>query len=223
MTLERFQDAPSAAAPSNNAALPRRWTGPMIPLPRGNRLAGWILGLFGWKVVGRSLPALQGVVMVYPHTSNWDFPIGLLSKWTMGFELKFWAKDSLFKLPLFGRWMRAVGGVPVNRRAANGLVGDTVAQMERARARGEQFWLIVAPEGTRSYTDSWKSGAYWVAVQAQVPVAVTAFDYATRTVVFTEFVELSGDPARDFALFAEVLKGRQGKHPDQAGPIRLRS
>lgn len=208
----------SAAA----SVLPRRWTGPMIPLPPGSRFARWVLGLFGWKVQGRSLPALQGVVMVYPHTSNWDFPIGLLSKWSMGFELKFWAKDSLFKLPVVGHWMKAVGGVPVNRRAANGLVGETVAQMRQARERGEQFWLIVAPEGTRAYTDSWKSGAYWVAVQAQVPVAVTAFDYATRTVVFTEFVELSGDPDRDFALFAQVLEGRRGKHPDQAGPIRLR-
>lgn len=188
----------------------------------GSALARAVMRLFGWGIDNPGLPARQGVVMVYPHTSNWDFPIGVLTKWSLGFQLRFWAKDSLFKLPLVGHWMRAIGGVAVNRRSANGLVGDTVKQMLEARARGESFWLIVAPEGTRSYVDHWKSGAYHVAVQAGVLVGLASFDFATKRVVFTDFVEVSGDPALDFALFAEILKGRRGKRPEQAGLIRLK-
>ena len=119
--------------------------------------------------------------------------------------------------------MRAIGGVPVNRRSANGMVADTVQQMLAAKARDESFWLIVAPEGTRSYADHWRSGAYQVAVQAGVPVGLASFDFPTKRVLFTDFVEVSGDPAQDFALFAEVLQGRQGKYPQTAGPIRLKS
>lgn len=202
---------------------PRRWTGPLTPMIGGSALARALLRCFGWRIDCRGLPARQGVVMVYPHTSNWDFPIGVLTKWSLNFELKFWAKDSLFRSPIFGRWMRAIGGVPVNRRAANGMVGETANRMREAKARDEHFWLIVAPEGTRGYVDHWKSGAYHVAVQANVPVGLASFDYATKTVVFTDFVEVSGEPDRDFALFAEVLKGRQGKHADQAGLIRLKA
>ncbi|WP_416761586.1 1-acyl-sn-glycerol-3-phosphate acyltransferase [Roseateles sp. So40a] len=202
--------------------VPRRWTGPLTPMPAGSALARGILRLFGWRVVCHGLPARQGVVMVYPHTSNWDFPVGVLTKWTLGFELKFWAKDSLFRLPVIGHWMRAIGGVAINRRSANGMVGDTVRQMREAKAAGRSFWLIVAPEGTRGYVDHWKSGAYHVAVQAEVPVGLASFDFATKQVLFTDFVEVSGDAEQDFALFAQVLQGRQGKRPEQAGLIRLR-
>ena len=201
---------------------PRRWTGALTPMPGGSAFARAVLGAFGWRILNDGLPAKQGVVMVYPHTSNWDFPVGVLTKWSLGFQLKFWAKDSLFKPAIVGRWMRSIGGVAVNRRSANGMVADTVQQMRDAKARDESFWLIVAPEGTRGYVDHWKSGAYQVAVQAGVPVGLASFDFATKRVLFTDFVELSGDPVQDFALFAEVLGGRRGKRPQNAGPIRLK-
>jgi 1-acyl-sn-glycerol-3-phosphate acyltransferase len=222
LSLDLPQTLDARPADGEARALPRRWTGALTPMPRGSALARAVLRLFGWRIVCQGLPARQGVVMVYPHTSNWDFPVGVLTKWSLGFELRFWAKDSLFKLPLVGHWMRAIGGVAVNRRSANGLVGDTVRQMLDAKARGESFWLIVAPEGTRGYVDHWKSGAYHVAVQAGVPVGLASFDFATKQVIFTDFVELSGDPERDLALFARVLQGRQGKRPDQAGLIRFK-
>lgn len=223
-------DATAAPAASAAAAIaaqaarpgPRRWTGPLIPFSGGSALARWLLRLLGWRIDTQGLPARQGVMMVYPHTSNWDFPLGVLTKWSLDFRLKFWAKDSLFNTPVFGHWMRRVGGVAVNRRAATGMVGDTVRQLREARERDEAFWLVVAPEGTRSYADHWKSGAYHVAVQYGGPVGLASFDYATRTIMIKDFVELSGDPDADFALFAEILAGRVGKRPEHAGPIRLK-
>jgi 1-acyl-sn-glycerol-3-phosphate acyltransferase len=200
----------------------RRWTGPLSEHPQGSALARGLMPLFGWRLRFDGLPGRQGVILVYPHTSNWDFIVGLMSKWALGLPVRYWAKDSLFAVPVFGTWLRWLGGVAVNRRAATGLVGQTVAQLRGAQARDQSFWLAVAPEGTRAYVDGWKSGAWQVAVQAGVPVGLAYFDYATRTVGFTDFVQVSGDAQADFALFAEVLAGRRGKHAELASPIRLK-
>ena len=185
-------------------------------------LARLILKALGWQLIEPADRPARMLILAYPHTSNWDFPVGLLAKWGIGLQANFWAKDSLFAVPVFGTWLRWLGGVAVNRRAATGLVGQTVAQLREAQARDQSFWLAVAPEGTRAYVDGWKSGAWQVAVQAGVPVGLAYFDYATRTVGFTDFVQVSGDAQADFALFAEVLAGRRGKRAELASPIRLK-
>ncbi len=198
--------------------------GPLHPHGgRESRLARWVLGLFGWTVDAPGLPAEQGVILVYPHTSNWDFVVGLLAKWAIGLQLRFWGKDSLFKLPLLGRWMRWIGGVAVDRSSRHGLVGDTVRQMQQAAAGGERFWLAVAPEGTRSRTGGWRTGAYQVAVQAGVPVGLCYFDFSQRVVSLTRFIKLTGDMPTDFAAFAAYLGPRVGKRPALASPIQPRS
>lgn len=125
-------------------------TGPLRPHGRGSWWARALLRLAGWRVDVPGLPAEQGVILVYPHTSNWDFVIGVLAKWAVGLQVRFWGKDSLFRVPLLGRWARSIGGIAVDRRHSHGLVGDTVRQMREAAANGERFWLAVAPEGTRS-------------------------------------------------------------------------
>ena len=196
--------------------------GPLSPHGRQSRLARAVLGLFGWTVDAPGLPAEQGVILVYPHTSNWDFVVGLLAKWAIGLQLRFWGKDSLFKAPLLGHWMRWVGGVAVDRSSRHGIVADTVRQMQAAAARGERFWLAVAPEGTRSLTTGWRTGAYQVAVQAGVPVGLAYFDFERRLVSLTRFMTLSGDMQADFAAFADYLGHRVGKRPALASPIRPR-
>ncbi|WP_083748782.1 1-acyl-sn-glycerol-3-phosphate acyltransferase [Pelomonas sp. KK5] len=202
---------------------PRLIDGPRIFKPAGSALARRLMGLFGWKVDFDGLPALQGVVMVYPHTSNWDFIVGIFAKWALGLQVRYWAKDSLFRLPLFGAWLRWVGGIAVNRKSRHGIVADTAQQMLRARDRNELFWLAVTPEGTRSLGPGWRSGAYQVALQAQVPVGLVYFDYATRTVGFTTFVQISGDAGQDLALIARHLAHAQGRRPELASPIRFTS
>jgi 1-acyl-sn-glycerol-3-phosphate acyltransferase len=189
---------------------------------KGNALAHALLRLAGWRVVWSGLPAQQGVIMVYPHTSNWDFVVGVLAKWAMGLPVKFWGKNSLFNIPVFGHWLRSIGGIAVDRHNSNGLVGDTVAAMRTAREQGRYFWLAVAPEGTRSLTKGWRSGAYHVAVQAQVPVGLAYFDFASKTVGLHEFVELSGDVEQDFNLMRRRLGQPQGKRPQLASPVRLK-
>jgi 1-acyl-sn-glycerol-3-phosphate acyltransferase len=197
-------------------------SGPLQPHPHPSALARGLLRLAGWRVEAPGLPGRQGVILVYPHTSNWDFVVGLLAKWAMGIPVRFWGKDSLFKPPVIGRWMRWIGGIGVDRFSPHGIVAGTVRQMQAARERGEHFWLAASPEGTRSLTTGWRTGAYQVARQAGVPVGLCYFDFATRTVSLTRFVELSGDTDADFAAFAAYLAPRTGKRPALAAPIRPR-
>ena len=188
----------------------------------GSALARSLLRLAGWRVVFDGLPARQGVIVVYPHTSNWDFPVGLLAKWGIGIPLAFWGKDSLFRVPLFGAWMRWVGGRPVDRRAANGIVGQMAAELRAARERDAFCWLALAPEGTRGYVDGWRSGFYHVAFEAGVPLGLAHIDYAARTVGIGAYARLSGDIEADTAQIAATLSHHRGKRPDQAAPIRIR-
>lgn len=202
---------------------PQILTGPWLPLGRSSRLAVWVMRLIGWRFDAPGLPAEQGVILVYPHTSNWDFVVGVLAKWALGLQVHFWGKDSLFRVPLLGRWIRYLGGVAVDRSNSQGLVADTARQMAEARTRGERFWLAVAPEGTRSLSSGWRTGAYQVAVQAQVPVGLAYLDFQTRTVSLSRFLRLTGDIDADFAAFSGYLAHRVGKRPALASPVRPRS
>lgn len=188
---------------------------------RGSALARWLLRRMGWTVHFDGLPGLQGVLAVYPHTSNWDFVVLVIVKWAVGIPVRFWGKDSLFRFPLFGRWMRSLGGVPVERTSAHGVVADTVAQMEQARVRGEYFWLAVAPEGTRKYIPGWRSGFYRTAAQAAVPLGLVKVNYALSEVAVLDFLRLSGDETVDFRRIAAGLEGAVGCRPANTAPIRL--
>lgn len=187
----------------------------------GSPVARWLLARLGWTVKFEGLPALQGVVVVYPHTSNWDFVLLILVKWALGVPLRFWGKDTLFRIPLFGRWLRLLGGVPVDRRAPKGVVAQTVDLVCERRSQGRHFWLGVAPEGTRKRIPGWRTGFYQTAMQAGVPLGLVRLDYKRREVVALDFITLSGDRAKDFARIAVAYKGVRGYRPRNASPIRL--
>ena len=188
---------------------------------RGSRLALTALWLAGWRLDFDGLPARQGVLIVYPHTSNWDFIVGIFAKWAIGIPVVFWGKDTLFRVPLFGAWLRWLGGVPVDRGARHGMVADMVQRMGEARARDAFFWLALAPEGTRSWTPHWRSGFYQVAVGASVPLALVHLDYGRRRVGVHSCLRLCGNEAADLAEIERRLGKARGCRPEQAGPIRL--
>jgi 1-acyl-sn-glycerol-3-phosphate acyltransferase len=219
--LEPAVPPPSALPPAATSAA----TAPLELLQRpvqlqGSRLARALLRLAGWRLVFDGLPARQGVIVAYPHTSNWDFIVGILAKWAVGIPVTFWGKASLFRVPLFGRWLRWLGGLPVQRDAPQGAVGQAVQAMLAAREHGHFCWLALAPEGTRRRTEGWRSGFYRVATQAGVPVALVVLDYGRRRVGFDSFWQLSGQPAADFATFAQRVGTVQGCRPALAAPVR---
>ena len=186
---------------------------------RGSRLALALLSLIGWTVRFHGFPSRQGVAIVSPHTSNWDFPVMMLVKWTTGIQACFWGKDSLFRIPVFGRWLRWLGGLPIDRSAANGVVGSMVERFEAARTRDEYLWLGLSPEGTRRLTPGWRSGFYSVTVGAQVPLALVRLDYARREVCIDQFIRLSGDVEHDYTRMREAFDEVRGYHAAQAAPI----
>jgi 1-acyl-sn-glycerol-3-phosphate acyltransferase len=188
---------------------------------QGSALARAALRLAGWRVMFNGLPSRQGVLIVYPHTSNWDFVVGILAKWTVGIQVTFWGKDSLFRVPLFGRWLRWLGGVPVDRSAPHGIVGQMAQVLIDARERNRFLWLALAPEGTRKHVGAWRSGFYHVALAAGVPLALVYFDYPQREIGVKDFLMVSGDTTHDMARIAAVLGAHIGRNPAQAAPIRL--
>ncbi|MFM2187713.1 MAG: 1-acyl-sn-glycerol-3-phosphate acyltransferase [Burkholderiaceae bacterium] len=188
---------------------------------QGSALAMQVLRRLGWTLDFNGLPARQGVMVVYPHTSNLDFPIGLLAKWAMGLPANFWGKDSLFRIPIFGAWLRWLGGVPVDRAAPGGLVEQAAEHLRQCRASDAYAWLVVAPEGTRKLCPGWRSGFYRVAHQAEVPLGLAIIDFGRRHISVAQFVRLSGDPTADMAQIAELIGSPRGYRSANASPVRM--
>jgi 1-acyl-sn-glycerol-3-phosphate acyltransferase len=189
---------------------------------RGSPLARALLRAFGWRVEFNGLPGPKGVIIAYPHTSNWDFVVGILAKWSMGVPLKFWAKEGLFRgVSRFtlGPLMRAWGAIEIDRHASHGVIEETVKQIRAS----DYFWLALSPEGTRKYQDHLKSGFYRVAIGAGVPVGLAYFDFARKRVGVTEFITLTGDEAADLARIAAYYKDFTGARPELAGPFQFKS
>lgn len=139
----------------------------------------------------------------------------------MGIPLRFWAKEGLFTglaRYTLGPWMRYLGAVPVNRKAASGMIDDTLAQMRSS----DYFWLALAPDGTRSYTPYWRSGFYRVALAAKCPLGLAVFDFKNKCVHASKFITLTGDEAVDIAQIKAYYEGvAYGCVPANAGPITL--
>jgi 1-acyl-sn-glycerol-3-phosphate acyltransferase len=182
----------------------------------GQRTALRLLQLFGWKVRYKPLPGPHGVAIVYPHTSNWDFPVGLFGKWALGLPFRWLGKESLFRGP-WGRVMRSWGGVPVERSASTGATQRLADTMRKS----DWFWLALAPEGTRSYKPYLRSGFYHLAVTANVPLLMVYIDYPNKELGVVDSMRLTGDPAVDMPAIEAAYRGHLGKHPDLAAPIRL--
>jgi 1-acyl-sn-glycerol-3-phosphate acyltransferase len=181
------------------------------------RVARTLLGLFGWRVDVRWPPPPKAVIAVYPHTSNWDFVIGILARAAIGLPVSWIGKDTIFRWP-FGALFRKLGGIPVDRREPHGVVG----QMQAEFVRRSCLLLAIAPEGTRAQTDHWKSGFYRLACGAGVPLGLAYLDYGRRIVGIGDWIRLSGNPDADLARLREFYAGKSALRPAQAGEIRFR-
>lgn len=191
---------------------------PTAPFPTGwtARASRALLRLVGWRCVYAPVPGPKGVFMVYPHTSNWDFPIGVLFRQAAGIKAQWMGKASLFSGPL-GPLMRALGGLAIDRTAAHGVTAEIIDTYRRRTS----LWLAITPEGTRGKAHHLKSGFYRIAVGANVPCGLAFIDYATRTVGVDTYVTFTGDEAQDLAILRDYYATRRGRHPALEGAIRL--
>lgn len=183
------------------------------------RLGRSLLRLAGWSVEERLPPHRRYVCIGAPHTSNWDLAVGLAAMLALGFPPRWVGKHTLFRGPM-GPLMRALGGVPVDRRMSQDFVQQVVDRFRRAEERDEHFVLVIAPEGTRSHTERWKTGFYHIARQAGVPIALGYADYGERRVGVGGWIEPSGDVEADMEEIRAFYDARRGKRPGKQGPIR---
>jgi 1-acyl-sn-glycerol-3-phosphate acyltransferase len=182
---------------------------------RLQRWAARILGWFGWRVFLAPLPGPRGVIIFYPHTSNWDFPIGMLAKLAIGMPIRWLGKEALFSGFLLNKVMRRLGGEPVERQSSTGAIQRLGERIRKA----DWFWLALAPEGTRKYSPNWRSGFYHIAMAAEVPLALAFIDYPTRSVGILDYLQLSGDVERDLERIRAAYTGRRGYRTEMAAPI----
>jgi 1-acyl-sn-glycerol-3-phosphate acyltransferase len=189
---------------------------PAIPRTHGPLVAAFgrrMLALTGWRlenIEGGFPDAPKFVMVVAPHTSNWDVPVGLMAKFALQLSCKFIAKQSAFWWPL-GAFLRALGGVPVDRSAASDFVQETV----RIFREREKLVLVITPEGTRSKVERWKSGFHRIARAAGVPVVLVSFDYSRKVVRLGPSFTATEDYEGDLARIQSHITASMARHPER--------
>jgi 1-acyl-sn-glycerol-3-phosphate acyltransferase len=166
-----------------------------------------IFKVLKWKVIGDVPRDLRKyIIIVAPHSSNWDFPVGLAVRSIMRFPSNFLGKEELFRPP-FGWLFYKLGGHPVNRKQSENLV-DQVAAIFKSK---EEFVLAIAPEGTRKQVSKWKTGFYYIALKAEIPIVMAGIDYPSRSVTFSPPFYPTGDfnkDAESMMMFFRQFKGK---------------
>ena len=167
--------------------------------------------LMGWKLVHDFPHDLKKyIVIAAPHTSWQDFPIGVLARNTSGAQINFVGKNSLFKGP-FGFIFRKLGGVPVDRSKSNNLV-DAIVKVFHEK---EQFRLALSPEGTRKKVEKWKTGFYYIAKGAKVPIVMATIDFGKKQVEISEPYYTTDNKEIDFAYFRSFFNSSMAKKTGQ--------
>lgn len=176
-----------------------------------------LLKLIGWKV-DITFPEEKKLVMIgAPHTTNWDLPIGLLCFWSASLQLNWVAKKQLFIGP-FNYFFRALGGIPVDRSIRSGFIKQIAQQFDEH----DEMLIGLTPEGTRSKTTYWKTGFYYIALDAKVPICLAYIDYPSRTIGFGKIIQPTGDIDKDFEQINAFYQDKKGKYPENQGAIEIK-
>jgi 1-acyl-sn-glycerol-3-phosphate acyltransferase len=175
-----------------------------------HKLAVGLFRLVGWRAEG-ALPNLPKMVLVAaPHTSNWDGLIMFMSMPLFRMRLRWIGKHTLFRPP-YGVVLRALGGIAVERKAPTGAV----RQIAAAFASNDTLVLLISPEGTRRQVERWKTGFYYIAQSAHVPIVLAYVDYKRRVVGIGPVFEMTGDLDADLAAIQRYYADKVGKHPQR--------
>lgn len=173
--------------------------------------------LKGWKFLGGIPPEIKKcVVIVVPHTSNWDFIYGMAAKNHYKINATYVAKKELFKWPL-KTILEKTGGVPVDRSSKKDMVGQVVDTFSER----EEMYFVLAPEGTRSWTEKWKTGFYHIAVNAKVPIMLAYIDYTKKEAAIDEVFYPTGDKEKDFEHIRQYYAKVNGAKPEYHNKERI--
>lgn len=180
------------------------------------KISRLILHLVGWRI-NVILPQYSSYVLIgAPHTSNWDFVIMMLLTTAEGIPIHWMGKDSLFWGPL-GFVMRLLGAIPVNRDKSTNLVDQIVSRFKK----NKELIIVLAPEGTRSKTSRWRSGFYYIALKANVPIVMSYADYKNKVCGIGPVINPTGDIKADFRIIRNFYTGITGRYPEKQSAIEL--
>ena len=182
-----------------------------------SRLSMWILNTLGWTIQADLPDIKKYVAIAAPHTSNWDFPLGIIAAKAIRLKVHWMGKHTLFRWP-YGWFFRAIGGTPVHREQGQ----NYIRQMTELFDRSERLVLALAPEGTRSKTDHWKTGFHYIARAAKVPIVMAYLDFGHKQVGIGELFYPSEDIEADFRQIRQFYANRTGRNPENASLIQVR-
>lgn len=175
------------------------------------KIAKFILKLFGWKVIINLPPeGKKFVVMMAPHTSNWDFLIGYFGYMSIGVDAKYLIKKEVFVFP-FVRLLKSIGAIPVDRKAST----NVVIQVGEMFKKYDSLYITIAPEGTRSLNRTWKRGFYYIAEHAQVPIAFGFLDYKNKTGGIGGWFITTGNYEEDLKKIETFYFDKEARHPEK--------
>jgi len=180
------------------------------------KISRFILSILGWQLEAKLPSEKKFVIIGAFHTSNWDFPIGILGLWAMGLRASWVGKHTLFRGPL-GPIFKFLGGIPVDRSVHTGFI-HRIAELYTAR---DEMALTIAAEGTRSKTRHWKTGFYFIAVEAGVPIALGYLDWGKKKLGVGATLYPGGDIKQDFETIREFYQDKTGLRPENQGPVKL--
>lgn len=175
-----------------------------------------VFRLLGWTVDGELPEESKFVIIGAPHTSNWDFFLFLAAMYHFNVRMSFLGKASLFRWP-FGFMFEKVGGIPVDRAKAGGIV----RQVKEAFDKANEMILVIAPEGTRKAAPKWKSGFVEIAARAEVPVVFAGVDGENRTLVISPAHYVGQDKSEFMDRVRDFYTEMPGIKPAFKGPVRL--
>lgn len=180
-------------------------------------LSRLIFKIIGWKITGvlPGGPVKKSILIAIPHTSNWDFPLGLMARSIIKTRVTYMMKSTMFKPP-FGWFFRWMDGIPVNRSKSTNFV-DAVVDLYNQH---DELHTIIAPEGTRRKVENLKTGFYYIALGAKIPIVMVRFDYTTKEVRFREPFYPTGNKEEDFKVIYDYFDGIVGKYPAQSWGYR---
>ena len=172
-------------------------------------LALFLLKICGWRTEGRLPDIPKYVVVGAYHTSNWDFPLGILAAFAFRADMRWMGKDSLFRWPFYSlfRWM---GGIPIDRTKAHGVVAESI----RTFNENERMIMVIAPEGTRSKVKTWKKGFYYIAINARAPILLASLDFRRKVAGIGPLITPSGDIEADMEIIRGFFANVTARHPE---------
>ena len=184
-------------------------------IPRiGNKFSCWlgktVLRVLGWQFSGEFPKLPKMILIIAPHTSNWDFVVGVGVAFSLRLKISFFGKHSIF-IPPFDRLLRHFGGIPIERSNAHGMVEQMAKQMRDA----DKMILCLSPEGTRSRIKKWKTGFLHIAHKADVPVFLVAFDYKKKHIEFGPVQKIGDDITLELNKIYSHYASVQAKYPEK--------